>query len=84
MKQLTIVLAGVCLFATYTLSQSFLGSIGGAVTDSTGAVVQQAKVELTDVSTGVRRSGVTNAQGLYSFPDLAPGTYTVTVSAAGF
>ena len=65
-------------------AQSFLGSIGGTVRDATGAVVPQAKVELTEVATGVRRTASSGAEGRYWFPDLPPGTYTVGVSATGF
>lgn len=66
------------------LAQTFLGSIGGAVRDATGAVVPQAKVALAEKSTGVQRTAESNAEGNYHFANLPLGTYTVTVSKAGF
>jgi hypothetical protein len=54
------------------------------VTDVTGASVPAAKITVTEASTGVSRSTVSNESGNYSFPDLPPGTYTVTVEQTGF
>ncbi len=65
-------------------AQSFRGSISGTVTDATGAVVPQAHVTLKSAGAGLSREATTNAEGVYALPDLPPGTYTLTVSAAGF
>ena len=43
-----------------------------------------ASVAVTNSETNVARSTVTNAAGIYSFPDLTPGIYQVRVAAAGF
>src|SRR5882762_4839933 len=59
-------------------------SINGTVTDSTGAVVVGAAVTVKNQDTGETRKAVTNSTGYYSFPSLPPGTYTITVSMAGF
>src|SRR6267143_1586991 len=59
-------------------------SINGTVTDSTGAVVVGAAVTVKNQDTGETRKAVTNSTGYYSFPSLPPGTYTTTVSMAGF
>ena len=72
------------LFATSAWAQSFLGSINGTVYDATGAVVPQAKVALTETTTGVQRSTSSNDGGAYLFADLVPGTYSLTIRAAGF
>lgn len=64
--------------------QSFLGTITGVVLDPSGAVVPDAKVELTEITTNVQRTATTNAEGRYLFPDLTPGSYVVTVSRTGF
>jgi hypothetical protein len=84
-------LAKFCLasFAILTLSasmlaQSFLGSINGTVKDSTGAVVPDSNVTLTEVDTGVQQTTKSNAAGDYSLPDLKPGTYMVAVTKEGF
>ena len=56
----------------------------GTVLDSSGAVIPAAEVTLTDQSTGIKRVVQTNRQGLYAFPALVPGTYTVKVVAKSF
>jgi hypothetical protein len=78
------VLCCLTLVAAAALAQSFLGSISGTVTDASDAILQQAKVVLTETKTGVQRTTTANASGEYSFADLAPGTYSISVSAAGF
>ncbi len=59
-------------------------TILGVVTDQTGAVMPNAKVELVDVATGMVRSASTNESGRYSFAAVNPGSYTVKASASGF
>jgi hypothetical protein len=65
-------------------AQSVTGTITGTVTDSTGAVIPGATVKITETATGVSRSGVSNGAGIFSFPQLQPGTYNVAVTAKGF
>lgn len=60
------------------------GSISGTVTDSTGSIVQGARVTATDQSTNASRSAETNASGAYSITNLAPGVYRVVVKRSGF
>ncbi len=60
------------------------GTIGGAITDPSGAVVPGATVTLTDTATNTSRSATTNSSGRYFFADVAPGTYSLTVAKAGF
>ena len=56
----------------------------GTVEDTSGAVIPGAQVTLTDEATGVSRVVQTNGQGLYAFPALVPGSYTLKASAKGF
>jgi hypothetical protein len=60
------------------------GTLVGIVTDPTGATVPGASVSIKNVATGVERNSVTNADGVYTAPNLIPGTYGVSVSAPGF
>src|SRR5258706_5296677 len=60
------------------------GSITGEVKDQSGAVAPNAAVTATNSRTNVARSTATNADGIYSFPDLTPGLYDVKVVATGF
>jgi hypothetical protein len=59
-------------------------SLTGTVTDPTGAVVPNAKLELVNQETGVQRTTTADASGAYSFLQVIPGTYKVTASAPGF
>jgi carboxypeptidase family protein len=79
----------VCLF--FIVSASLLygqgganGTILGTVTDSSGAVVGAAQVDVTNVATGVVSHTNTSANGDFTSPYLAPGIYSVTVQAQGF
>jgi len=54
------------------------------ITDSSGAVVAGANVMVTNLLIGVSRTLLTNSAGKYVAPDLDPGSYRVTVEAAGF
>ena len=60
------------------------GDITGEVKDPSGAVAANAPVTATNTATNVARATVTNPAGIYSFPDLSPGTYQVKVAVPGF
>lgn len=65
-------------------AQNAQGTIVGHVTDTSGAVIPNAKITITDTSTGVVHHVVTSASGDYTIPDLNPGTYTIVAAASGF
>jgi len=86
MRATICVLASLCLLLIASVdarSQSFQGGIRGAVKD-TGGVLPGADVTLTNEGTNVSRSATTNAAGEYSFPNVAPGTYTLKVTLPNF
>jgi hypothetical protein len=60
------------------------GSIQGTIADATGAVIQNASVTVTNIATQVKKVAVTGGNGLYSFPNMDIGTYTLEVSVQGF
>jgi hypothetical protein len=60
------------------------GSLGGRVTDQGGAIVAGASVVVRNLATGVQQSAETNHAGLYRFPVLIPGAYSITASVKGF
>jgi hypothetical protein len=73
------------LAAISTFGQAYLGTLRGTITDPSGAVVPNASVVLREPATGVLvRQSPSDGQGNYEFPDIKPGTYRVTVDAAGF
>src|ERR1051326_2071498 len=61
-----------------------VGAISGTVTDPTGAGVPGAKVVLKDEGTGITRESSTTGEGTFFFPDLAHGSFEVSVTAPGF
>jgi hypothetical protein len=73
------------LFASSLFAQSTVnGTISGTVMDSSGAVLPGVSVSLKSVDKGFTQESKTNAQGGYQFPLLEPGTYSLTMAAAGF
>lgn len=67
-----------------TFAQVDTGTVGGTVTDSTGAVVAGATVNLRNLQTNVTRTVETAANGAYTATGLSTGTYEVTANATGF
>jgi hypothetical protein len=72
------------LFAVVSLAQSTFGTIVGTVKDSSGALMPSIAVTVENTGTSARRSAVADESGSYSFPNLEPGTYKVTMAAPGF
>ncbi|MBM3748387.1 MAG: hypothetical protein FJW34_21600, partial [Acidobacteria bacterium] len=58
--------------------------VSGRITDSSGAVVPGARVQLTNRGTAVRTATDTNAEGYFVLPPVAPGVYDVTAASSGF
>ncbi len=65
-------------------AQTPSGEISGVVTDQTEAIVAGVKVTLTNIATNAVREVQTNESGLYSFPALPPGVYTLKAEKQGF
>ncbi|MBZ5627648.1 MAG: TonB-dependent receptor [Acidobacteriia bacterium] len=65
-------------------AQAGTGEISGIISDPMGAVVANAQVTITNDATGVTRSTKPTAAGVYTFPAVPVGSYTLVVSAAGF
>ena len=74
----------VLLFTSFLGAQTFRGSIQGTVTDSSGAAVPGAQVKIFSSETGLTRTVTTSDDGNYSASELPPGTYSVTITKAGF
>jgi hypothetical protein len=65
-------------------AQQATGAITGAVTDPSGAPVAGATVTVTDAERGTSLKTPTNADGIYNFPQLSIGQYSLRVEANGF
>jgi Carboxypeptidase regulatory-like domain/TonB dependent receptor len=81
------ILGALCLLllcAGTASAQLFPGRITGAVRDAQGAAVVGATVKLTNPSTGLERTDTSDQNGEFNFPQLALGTYTLTITKDGF
>lgn len=65
-------------------AQSTAASLNGTVTDSSGAVVPQTHIAITNADTGVKQGTVTTATGTYSVFNISPGRYSVEAKHDGF
>ena len=81
------ILLTVCLmsgFGSRTRAQStYTAQLTGVVTDSSGAVIPNVKVTLTDEATGVASSYATDPRGVYVFTGVRPAKYTIRAEAPG-
>src|ERR1700739_1849233 len=66
------------------LGQSSLATVLGRVTDSSGALVTNVTIVLTNEKTNVSRTLISNGQGQYVFPNIDPGLYQIKTTAKGF
>jgi hypothetical protein len=84
MKKLGTILALLALAVAPALAQVSSGSMSGTISDSTGAIIPDAKISATEAQTGTVYNTVANSAGIYTLPTLLPGTYNVTVTAPSF
>src|ERR1700757_4997022 len=75
----------VCLFCAVSgFSQVTGATLSGTIADSSGGVLVGAQISITNTATRIGKDYLSDSAGYYSAPNLAPGTYEVKVSAAGF
>jgi hypothetical protein len=81
-----VLAASICLlFAAHAFAQGETTSaIVGEVMDITDATIAGATVTIANRETGLKRTAKTDEAGRFNFPQLAPGTYSVTAEANGF
>ncbi len=77
-------MCAVLLLTTSAHAQFDLAQVSGVVQDGTGAVLPGVDVTLINVGTRGERQTVTNAAGLYTFPNVPVGEYRITASLSGF
>ena len=80
---LNMLVGAFMFFATLAGAQSQTGSIHGTVTDPTGAVIPSSSITITGAD-GQAHSATSGASGAYAVEHLAPGDYSISVSANGF
>jgi len=80
-----LAIAFLCvLIAGNLYAQVEKATLSGTVTDASGGVIVDAKIQAKNVNTGVTYSGGTDGQGRYVLPEMQVGTYEVSAQKAGF
>jgi hypothetical protein len=80
---LFILIVGI-FFSIPAKAQVTGATLSGTITDPSGSVIAGADVSIKNTGTGIVRSVTTDSAGLFSVPNLDPGTYEVTISSPGF
>ena len=85
-KRIFLILAVLCLYAAglQTIFAQAVGTILGTISDTSGAIVPNVTVTITNMQTGQVRMARSNNAGNYIAPALPPGRYTVEAEKAGF
>lgn len=87
MKPIPILFAVLAVVLAMTASvqaQQTAASVHGTITDPAGKVIEGAAVALTSTDTSVVRHTSTNRAGYFTFLDVTPGNYTITITRPGF
>ncbi len=72
------------LLPAVMLAQNTSSALSGTVQDAAGAVIPNIKVVLTGEENGFVRTATTTHEGFFSFPDLTPASFTISIAAPGF
>ena len=86
-KTLKLATGVVCLLGLLVgvmWGQGIFATLTGVVSDPSGAVVNGARVTLTDAGSGSARETQTNSDGYYTFASVPVGKYNITIEAQGF
>jgi len=87
LRRLSILLVSIGLIFSVSLplyGQSTYGSVSGSVADTSGAIVTDANVTLTNLGTSEKRTQSSGSDGLFTFVNLFPGQYRIDVEKQGF
>ncbi|MFZ0594089.1 MAG: carboxypeptidase-like regulatory domain-containing protein, partial [Bryobacteraceae bacterium] len=84
LRRLLCMSAAQLLLAAAIFGQSQNASLDGQVTDKSGASIPQATVTISAAATQLSSTVQTDSSGRFAFPNLAPGSYDLTITANGF
>src|ERR1700676_1509094 len=80
-----LVIVAIAVFGAGQAQAQVAGAtLTGTVKDTTGGIIPNAQLVITDVATAVSRTVSSGGAGLYTAPNLLPGTYEIRVTAQGF
>src|SRR5206468_10780264 len=74
----------LCLFFANAIAQATNATLGGTVSDATGALIPGVSITATNTATGIVNTVLTNEAGAYQFASLQTGTYKVSAELSGF
>src|SRR5262245_23888978 len=84
MKGFLKIILVLLILSANVVSQSINATVGGTVTDGSGALIPGVTLAATNAATGITTNVLTNDSGTYTFPSLQPGGYKVTAELSGF
>src|SRR4029434_11169432 len=73
-----------CLLSSNAFAQTSNATLGGTISDASGALIPGVTVTATNAATGIAASVLSNESGAYQFASLQTGSYTVSAELAGF
>jgi len=83
-KSLVAALLLCAAVSTYTFAQTSNATLGGTVSDATGALIPGVSITATNTQTGIVSTTVSNEAGAYQFPSLQTGNYRARAELPGF
>ncbi len=83
-ERLSCLALAMSILASTGLGQTTNGSINGTITDASGSAIGGVQIQVSSKDTGLQRTATSIDNGTYTFPQLPPGTYDVTMQKAGF
>src|SRR5881394_659455 len=84
MRSLLGVVILCCVLSAPTFGQSSYATLGGTISDASGALIPGVTVTATNNATGVVSTAISNEVGVYNLPSLLPGVYKVAAELPGF
>src|SRR5437016_710370 len=85
MKRLFVPAILLCLcLPAYIIAQTSNATVGGTVSDSTGALIPGVTLTATNTATGIVNTVISNEAGAYQFASLQTGTYKISAELGGF
>ena len=82
-SQLGAMLLCILISCSFAFGQSATTSLRGTIKDPSGALIPNATVTITDKTVDKTLTAVSNSRGEYSFPQIPPASYLITVTAQG-
>src|SRR6266571_4196178 len=74
----------VIVLSTHTFAQTSNATLGGTVSDASGALIPGVTITATNTGTGIVTTVLSNEAGAYQFASLQTGTYKVSAELSGF